>query len=172
MLHEIIATLHNKLAKFQYLNYGGCGVVAERMYSRLAELGYEPKILCVRSPYDCQDVHLDHMRENISMNGKDSNRASNWTNDWGSVISFNHVILHINHEGEDVYFDSEGFIKIDWYNNGKVKGYGHMYRGELLISELRSFLKANVWNSTCRNHHNLGTVRSIITRTIRQFEAV
>jgi hypothetical protein len=169
MLREILCTLQNKLGKYHYINNGGCGIVAERMYTRLVELGYQPRILGVRSHYH-EAVHLDAMREVLNCNGQDSNRAYNWTDECGNIISFNHVILHINDDGEDVYFDGTDFLEVD--EDGDVTGYGTMYMGELLIRELRSFLKVEgLWNYTFENEHSAKGIRRVITQTLRQYEA-
>jgi len=115
----------------------------------------------------CNEVRLDDIRDNLSMNGIDTNCASNWTDEDGDIISFNHVFLHINEDGKDLYFDGCEFIDIS--PEGKMDEYGDLMDGELFIDELRSFLDEGSWNPRFFNHHTATGVRRVITQTIRQF---
>ena len=97
--------------KIPYINWGGCGIVAEHLHDLFTSIGVKDiEIVLLVKAWRIED--MDYFLDNI----KKRRLAPDFnTKEYSNIPPFSHIILRV----DGVYIDSEGVYK-DWE---QIKGY-------------------------------------------------
>lgn len=139
---NVIDNLNSLAAKlrdnFSDINYGGCGVVAAMVATRLSNRGVP---VLVRVANDRRS--LTQIRQGIlkKMRTKRLPTKSEWN---CAGVCFGHVVVEFEHDGEKYHFDSNGVVKAS--SNDPTFGSPIM-EGHLSVSEAKKIAREDSWNS-------------------------
>lgn len=115
---------------FEFINHGGCGIVASAIAEVLEEYGIEHGVRVVN--YDGRDTDIEEARNNVE-------RISD-INDWDrNGVSMNHVIIDIDGQ----LIDSTG----DYNELFESRDHFTLCKGKLFTHEIRKMsLNDRGWN--------------------------
>lgn len=117
--------------QYPYINYGGCGVFAERLYDKLKLFGYKPKIVVLVNSKQC---FADSMKM-LDERGLDYY----WIN---RTEGFSHIMVKVN----GYYVDSEGMYKSQADMPSKWRYYDIYEKGMKIGSLRKCTADERFWN--------------------------
>ena len=120
---------------FNYVNCGGCAVIASIVGTYLREIGIEPRIV-VGDDHEDDGTSVDEIRNQIK-----KNTIKEWNK---NGLHFGHVAIEFDYNGERWQFDTDDTAHPDGYVDTYMRYEGYLSLEE--VTEIALDTSGDGWN--------------------------
>ena len=150
--------LQGRLARYDSINYGGCGVIAAHIAKRLSQ--FVPTRIAIYNTSDHYDV--DRIRPNI----KNTHSSTEWDR---HGLDWDHILVEFEHNGEKYLVDSRSLVKSEPVVN--LPNGRYYLSGYITIDEVCGWARTpRFWNWRF-DRKQIPAIRKTIHRFFNKLEA-